>query len=170
MVLRTGSLPLYSLFQGDHRPYYIDLDATIAFEDSAYEISRPQGRGLQLKDSRIVTNYTTALYNQLEYHKIWEKETHIKEVVTSGKWTPHHTEQYQRIDTTITEIMLSAERKAGRRYSTRFDWSPALKKAVQEYRFWKLKLKKTRGLKVSPSVLTKYHSESTFQLKCPQSW
>jgi hypothetical protein len=39
--------------------------------------------------------------------------------------------------------MLNTERKAGQRYSTKFDWSPALKKAVQEYRFWKLKLKKT---------------------------
>jgi hypothetical protein len=56
--------------------------------------------------------------------------------------------------------MLRAERKAGRRYSTRFDWSPALKKAVQEYRFWKLKLKKTRRLKVSFAVLTKYHTEA----------
>jgi hypothetical protein len=132
----------------------------MAFEDSAYEISRPQGRELQLKVPRIVAKYTTALYEQLEYHKIWEKETQFKEVANSGKWTPHHTEQYQRVDTNITEIMLSAERKAGRIYSTKFDWSPALKKAVQEYRFWKLKLKKTRGLKVSLSVLTKYHSEA----------
>jgi hypothetical protein len=40
-VLHTGSLPLYSLFQGDHRPYYMDLDASIAFADNAHEISRP---------------------------------------------------------------------------------------------------------------------------------
>jgi hypothetical protein len=159
-VLRSGSLPLYSLFQGDHRPYYIDLDATIAFEDNAYEISRPQGRGLQLKDPRIVTKYTSELYDQLSYHKIWEKEGQLKEAASSNTWTPYHTEQYQRVDTKITEIMLSAERKAGRRYSTKFDWSPALKQAVQEYRFWKLKLKGTRNLKVSSSVLAKYHKEA----------
>lgn len=53
-VLRTGSLPLYSLFQGEHRPSYIDFDAAIAFADNAYEIARPKGRGLQLKDPRVV--------------------------------------------------------------------------------------------------------------------
>ncbi len=37
-VIRSGSLPLYSLFHGDHRPYYIDFDAILAFSDSAYEI------------------------------------------------------------------------------------------------------------------------------------
>ncbi len=43
-VLRSGSLPLYSLFQRDHQPYHIDFDAAIAFADNAHEISRPKGR------------------------------------------------------------------------------------------------------------------------------
>jgi hypothetical protein len=49
-VQRSGSLPFYSLFQGDHRPYYIDFNAAIAFADNSYEIARPKGRGLQLHD------------------------------------------------------------------------------------------------------------------------
>ncbi len=159
-VLRSGSLPYYSLFQGDHRPYYVDLDAAVAFADNAYEISRPHGRGLQLKDPRIVTKYTSTLYEQLSYHKIWDKEREFKQAANTQEWTSHHTEQYQRTDTIVTEVMLSAERKAGRQYSTRFDWSPTLKQAVQDYRFWKLKLKQTRCLKVSPSVLAKYHKEA----------
>jgi hypothetical protein len=64
-VTHSGSLPLYSLFQGDHRPYYIDLDATVAFADNAYEICRPQGHGLQLCDPRIITKYIDSLRDHI---------------------------------------------------------------------------------------------------------
>jgi hypothetical protein len=49
-VERSGSLPYYSMFQGDHRPYYLDLTASIVFADNTYEIACPKGRGLQLHD------------------------------------------------------------------------------------------------------------------------
>jgi hypothetical protein len=54
--------------------------------------------------------------------------------------------------------MLSAERHAGRHYTTAFEWSPILKQAVQEYRFWKLKLKQIKGLKVSMFIMTQCHT------------
>lgn len=59
-------------------------------------------------------------------------------------------------DTLITEAMIYAERKAGRTYSTKFEWSPTLTQAIQVYRFWKLKLKLLKGLHVSPTVLQHY--------------
>jgi hypothetical protein len=101
------------------------------------------------------------LYEQLSYDKIWEKERQLQQVAQAHEWTPSHTEQYQKTDTIIPDCMLRAERKAGRRYSTRFDWSPALKQAVQEYRFRKLKLKQTRQLKVSSAILSLYHKEAS---------
>jgi hypothetical protein len=134
-VLKTGSLPLYSLFQGDHRPYYIDLDAKIAFADNAFEISRPKGRGLQLKDPCIIAKYTEALNDQLAYHKLKEKIYTLQEAADDLQWTAILTDEYQKDDTLITEAMLFAERKAGRSYSMKFDWSPALTQAVQEFRF-----------------------------------
>ncbi len=170
-VLRTGSLPLYSLFQGDHRPYYVDFDAAIAFADNAYEISRPRGRGLQLKDPRVVAKYVETLNDQLSYHNLKEKVYTLQEAAEDLHWTATLTDEYQNTDTLITEAMLYAERKAGRTYSTKFDWSPALTQAVQEFRFWKFKLKLHKGLHVSLTVLQHYqeaaalsdaHLSSTF--------
>jgi hypothetical protein len=54
--------------------------------------------------------------------------------------------------------MCYAERYAGRKYSTRFQWSPTLKRSVQEYRFWRLQLKQHKGLHVSTSLLAHCHT------------
>ena len=45
-VARSGILPYHSLFQGDHRPCYVDLDATIAFEGKTPSICPPCQRSL----------------------------------------------------------------------------------------------------------------------------
>jgi hypothetical protein len=123
-VQSSGSLPLYSLFQGDHRPYYIDLTAAIAFADNAYEIARPKGRGLQLHDPRIVAKYNEIINEQAAYHKLTDKAANFQDTSSTGTWTDNTTEAYQRADKLASENMLHAERKAGRKYTTAFDWSP----------------------------------------------
>jgi hypothetical protein len=159
-VERSGSLPYYSMFQGDRRPYYLDLTASIVFADNTYEIACPKGRGLQLHDPRIVTKYKDALYEQLSYHKCHEKVQELQQCAQANTWSEYLTLKYQITDTVITEIMIHAERTAGRKYSTKFDWSPTLLKAVQTFRFWKMKLKLQRGLHVSRAVLQKHHTEA----------
>ncbi len=132
-VQSSGSLPLYSLFQGDHRPYYIDLTAAIAFADNAYEIARPKGRGLQLHDPRIVSKYNEILTEQAAYHKLIDKALHFQETSDEGTWNESTTESYQRTDTLASETMIYAERKAGRKYTTAFDWSPQLHKQFKGF-------------------------------------
>jgi hypothetical protein len=58
-VKRSGILPYNSMFQGDHRPCYIDLDADEAFGGKTAPISPPCQCSLQLHDPRIVTAYVT---------------------------------------------------------------------------------------------------------------
>ena len=111
-VLRTGSQPMYSLFHGDHRPYYIDLDAEIAFADMAYEIHRPTGRGIQLKDPRITEKYRLELLDQLSYHNIWEKHQQLQHAAETYTWSNTQTDQYEVVDTITTEAMISVENKA----------------------------------------------------------
>ncbi len=152
------------MFQSDHRPYYVDLDAKIAFADQAYEIARPKGRGLQLHDPRLVMKYKEQLYEQYEYHNIIKKVEQLITKSAEGSWSIYLSEEYQKVDKLITEAMIYAERKTGRKYSTKFDWSPALKQAVQAFRFWKMKLKLSKGLHVSPTVLQHYHSEAALPL------
>jgi hypothetical protein len=167
-VLCTGSLPLYSLMQGDHLPYYVDLDASTAFADSAYEIQRPVGRCLKLHDPRIVERYKDYLYEQISYHKILEKHEALKAISEAGKWTPEATALYQTLDGIITRVMITAERKAGTTYSTKYDWSPTLKALVQAHRFWKLKFKHSKGQAVATGTLQHTLDESNLSQEALQ--
>jgi len=56
-VQRSGVLSHHSLTRGDHRPYYIDLDAALLFSDPAYQIAPATVRQLQLRDPRKVSKY-----------------------------------------------------------------------------------------------------------------
>jgi hypothetical protein len=49
--------------------------------------------------------------------------------------------------------MLYAEKKSSKKYTGRFSWSPDLIKSVQAERYWKLWLKTTKGIHVSPQAL-----------------
>jgi hypothetical protein len=55
--------------------------------------------------------------------------------------------------------MIYAEKSTGKVFSKKFEWSPKLKQAVQAFRYWKLRLKATRGGFVSASRL-EHHRET----------
>jgi len=126
-VTCSGSLGFQSLFHSDHRAYYVDFDAVQLFSDPAYEIASPCHRKLQLSDPRLKTD--------------------------QGTWTDVDTQTYQSLDRVITESMLHAEANTGRRVSTRYEWSPELKKAVNLFRYWQLRSRQTKNHKVNLSRL-----------------
>jgi hypothetical protein len=96
-VKRSGILLYHSLFQGDHRPCYIDIDASIAFERKTPYICPPCQRVLQLKDPRIVTAYVETLNKQLDLHKVSRKVEQLSKI-TSEQWTLQNQTQYERLD------------------------------------------------------------------------
>ncbi|MFN9978768.1 MAG: hypothetical protein ACK53Y_02580, partial [bacterium] len=59
--------------------------------------------------------------------------------------------------------MLHAEKTAGKAPSGKYKWSPTLKKAVQAYRYWRLKLKQSRGQTISSTVLQQLRQTSDIQ-------
>jgi hypothetical protein len=128
----------------------VDFNAAIVFADNAYEIVHLKGRGLQLHDPRIVTKYREILLEQLQYHNIYDKMDKLMQHALDGTWTEELMAEYLVVDKLYTEAMLRVERKARRKSSTKFEWSPELLQAVQEFWFRKIKLKMHRGLKVSP--------------------
>lgn len=50
-------------------------------------------------------------------------------------------------------IMLLAEKECYKKTLTKKPWSPALKEAGQKYRYWSLRLKQCRGVKISDITL-----------------
>lgn len=156
-VLRTGLTPFHTFFQGDHRAAYVDFSASLLFCSNTYELVRQKGRGLQLRDPRIVDAYLQALFDQLEYHKVMEKLDWLVSISVDA-WKEEDRITYIKLDTIITEAMTYAERACAKRYSTRFQWSPPLLKAVYAYRYAKLKLKEYNGIPVTEKAL-QYHQK-----------
>jgi hypothetical protein len=93
---------MYSLFQDNHQPYYIDLDATVAFVESAYEICRTNrlGLGLQLWDPRDIGKYKDAICDHFSYYNVYQEIEDFQD--TADKWTIYHSDHYQNMDQTIT--------------------------------------------------------------------
>jgi hypothetical protein len=151
-VTRSGILPYHSLFQGDHRPCYVDLDVTIAFDGKTPSICPPCQRSLQLTDPRIIQKYISSLQKQFDNHKVSQKLQNLNSV-HPGEWTSKHTTDYERLDNLITESMLYAESCSAKKYTNTYEWSPTLVSAVYAERFWRLALKQSQGRCISQSLL-----------------
>ncbi len=151
-VKRSGILPYNSLFHGDHRPCYVDIDTSVAFDGKTPSISPPCQRTLQLKDPRIVNRYVEALSKQLDNHKVSQKVEALAKI-EPGKWNAYDQLQYERLDKVITDSMLHAESCAAKKYTKKYEWSPTLLQSVHAERFWKLALRKSQGRSISTTLL-----------------
>lgn len=49
--------------------------------------------------------------------------------------------------------MLLAEQRCSKRYTKRFEWSPHLITLVETVRYWRLQLKRSKGLPIKPSTM-----------------
>jgi hypothetical protein len=152
-ILRSGILPFYSLFLSDHRPCYIDIDANSLFNEPTPQITTSDQRALQLLDPDKVNKYIGAAKDQVAYHKIMEKMRDLRNKAQESYWNPSDFHVYETIDSLNTQIMRNAERKLKRKYSKKYDWSPALAHAIYSTHYWRLKLKRSKGLLVSNAAL-----------------
>jgi hypothetical protein len=144
--LRSGVLPLYSIFQGDHNACYLDIDSVLLFGDSTNPIAPPTRRGLQLTDPRKVEAYIKQAEFQMDYHRIEEKIELIESLNTASSRSPHQQVLYEKLDKVISESMIHSERSI-----TRTRTGPA--QSIQAVRYWKLRLKHLSSLKVTDHIL-----------------
>jgi hypothetical protein len=126
LVERSGSLPYCSVFSGDHKPCFLDFNASLLFAGSTTPFSPVCQHSLQLSDPRKIAKYKSALHEQLEYHKEMDKCKNLHEMAAKGMWEDAQSKQYENLDLLIMESMLFAERACSKYYSTQFEWSPAL--------------------------------------------
>jgi len=73
--------------------------------------------------------------------------------ISSGQWSPDHINKYEQLDTIITQSMLYAENFCVKRYTKLYEWSPSLIKLVETVRYWRLLLKRSKGLAIKLSTI-----------------
>ena len=149
----SGILPYNFLFQGDHRPCYINLNVKLAFDGKTPSICPPYQCTLQLHDPRIASNYLTALHKQFDYHKV-QKKTELLYSIDPTEWTIQHQQEYEHLDRLITDSMLCAESCAAKKYNSIYEWSPALVRSVFAERIWRLAVMRSQGRSVSETLLS----------------
>jgi hypothetical protein len=152
-VIRSGILPYYSIFQGDHRAFFIDLDATELLQEGTHPLAPVKQRKLQLSDLSIMTKYKKILKDQLEYHNIEKKREYLRTTVREVTWSEDEVSMYETIGQINSESMLYAERQVQKKFTEKYEWSPKLIQAVQSIRYWKLRIKKAKGLYVTDHML-----------------
>jgi hypothetical protein len=130
LVISSGILPCNAIFHGDYGPCFLDLDTDQLFAGDTPPLAPPCQRSLQL-----VIKYKEVLHDQLLYHKVSERIADLETAAQQQSWTAQHTQEYERLDTLITESMLHAERSSGKRYTKRYEWSPTLVQSVEKVRY-----------------------------------
>ena len=150
---RSGILPYCSVFSGDHKPCFLDFNASLLFAGSTTPLAPVCQHSLQLSDPRKIAKYKSALHEQLEYHKVMDKCKNLHEIAAKGMWEDAQTKQYENLDLLITESMLFAERACSKRYSKQCEWSPALVQSLESVRYWRLLLKHSKGLPIKQSSI-----------------
>jgi hypothetical protein len=108
-VVSSWCLSSHSVFNSDHRAYFLDFSAEQLFSDPAYEIERPQYHQLRTQDPRLTEQYRHLLHTKLNYYKVHDKIKELQQAIANNSWTETHAHQYQLLDNTITESMIYAE-------------------------------------------------------------
>lgn len=155
-VQRSGVLSHHSLIRGDHRPYFLDFDASLLFADPAYNIAPASSRNLRLQDPRVVQKYRERLHQLLDQNNVFPRLDLLQDKIKSGNWTESCCLEYEALDETITTSMLTAEKDLSRRVTTTYQWSPKLKAAVHKLRYWHLRLRQVRHLPVNLNQLDSF--------------
>lgn len=154
-VEKAGIMPYDTIFSGDHRPCFLDLNSLTMFNDKTPPIVPPQYRGLNSYDPRIVKRYIEIITGHIRYHRLEEKTNELFKVAENASWTEENTHTYNQVDKLMTEAMLHAEREVSRKYSDTYHWSPLLSQAVQAKQYWEMRLQQAKGGLVPETRLVK---------------
>jgi hypothetical protein len=140
----------YASSISDHLCLWVDLDEEVLFGTSNAGPIAKSMRRLQCSDPRTVERYTSYMYDEIMKRKI-----HIHAAtLDNDKTTYTHAEAqvWEKIDRTLLQLRLRAERKCRKLHTGYVQWTPELSILNATKRFWYLANKKVSGLKVD----TKY--------------
>lgn len=136
-------LPRNETFQSDHPALTVSIDATSLLGDPKAVAQQTGGRRLKCKIKKSVDKYTSTLKDLLAKNHIHSRVQALK-AVPKRQWTEQDNIKYEHLDTKITQLMLTAEKRCSKGRQASHLWSPALADAGSKYSYWKLYQRSTR--------------------------
>ena len=152
-VSKAGQLPFGLGFHTDHRGLFADLDGDQLLRLRMEEPESREGRRLSSKNNKHRKTYLQHLCKHLEAHNVYKRVGTMNTKSTSGDLSEADQVEYDRIDTCITEGMLAAEKQLPRRRER--GWTADMNKMIYKIRYYRLLLRRTRGLQTHEGVLRK---------------
>ena len=107
---------------------------------------------LQLKDPKIVDNYTRVLEERLRYHKIYERLATLS-FTHGAELTPEQEAEYEAIDKIRVRSIRLAEKKCRTLKMGNHSYSPEFAQASRTITLWTLILRRLSGRKASAKTI-----------------
>ena len=154
-VTAAGILPLHEFITFDHRALFIDVALHEYLRGEPNPLALATQRGLQSNDPRAVRIYREALETSLIKAGLELEIEDAKQSIQRFGYDATMAGILDGIDQKFARILLEAETQCTRIVS--HPWSPKLRSAQREVRFWKLwlsELKLGKNLSVQRSKIT----------------
>jgi len=131
------NIPCFS----DHLGIVLDIDLNKYFSSTFSDIFTVSPRLLTSGNLKSVRLYIKSVTKQVEHHKLEDKVNSLVEKIIQQPeaFTFEDAENLNKIDSQLTEIMLSAERWCSQQRIQRQYWSPTQREVARNFSYWKQK-------------------------------
>ena len=140
-VVYAAAAPYELETLGNHRGILVDLDMQNLLGTRKKRDNIPF-RKLVTTCPRTVDKYLSRVEKSFDKQNIFQRSTKLLKRVTHG-----HTDigsimrQYEALDKEVFGICTKAEQKCKPTYAGKFEWSPALARAIKQLRYWRHRLR-----------------------------
>ena len=131
---------------------YIDIDVNTWFEGELFRVVPLQVRKLKCGDVRVVKKYLHELRHRFEDRDLIQRVNWLY-CPFNIPLAPGQIDEYERIDSMVTECCLAAERRCRKIRAGNVPFSPVGDQAAKSIYFWNLILSKRRGVRVSTKLI-----------------
>jgi hypothetical protein len=138
-INRVGYAPFYNMGKYDHRLVYVDFHWKKVFK---HKIDTTQARGRQLSSNnrRVTKKYLQTLHKLEQKAGIYKGISTLRERMNKSTQTQQEREycikKLQKYKTIMTQLMISANKKATKSKPRIFQWSHQLRAKGQKMRYW----------------------------------
>ena len=152
-IHKAGQLPFGLGFHTDHRGVFADMDSDELLKLWIEEPEQRDYRRLSSKNAKHRHQYLAHLVKHLESHNVYERVGELGRGCQNGSLNADQETEYNKIDTAITEGMIAAENSLPKKRER--GWTAELNRLIHRVRYYKLLLRRNRGLPVRDDILQK---------------
>ena len=109
-IHKAGQLPFGLGFHTDHRGVFVDVDGEQLLGLRMTEPEQRESRRLSSKNNKHRQQYMEHLCKHLEAHNVFKRVGELSRASQEGTFTATQMEEYNKIDDSITDGMISAEK------------------------------------------------------------